>query len=609
MTQDNTHGAQSPGRARSRRDFVLGAMGIGLAAATSGGLLAACSGGKGSGGSGGAPVDDAAAVKGGPKTTPLKGIIYPDGYVGPMASDKGKLVVGEEKVTLKIVVPKDKETADWNNNQFSKWYEERTGVHAEFQSVGIEDQWPETMAKVNAMLTAGEIPDVFMNIQFSNAQLMLYGQQGLFLPLEKYIADYGVEIKKVYKDYPDTEKVITAPDGHIYSMPYVNDCYHCKAGGQRMWVYKPWLDKLGLKMPETLDEFREMLVAFKTRDPNGNGQNDEAPLMADSETFLTNYFMGSFMYIPFTGTNARDPWLIVGDDGKVQFVANRDEWREGLRYIAGLYKDGLIAKESFTQNGDQLRRVGDKKGDRILGAVRAFYWGSFLTIDDDSPDAAWRDYVCVPTLKGPQGTQISTWDYYAPWANGRFVVTNACKNPAVAVMWADGQYELEAQMRSYSGVKDKTWRWAKQGEKGINGKQALWTTIGTWSELPDGTWWGQNGTNYRSNDYRLGEVVDPKNPTFEQPLYTNSRDNYFPHKQPQELQLPPVYLNEDQAATAAEIATNLNSHINASTAQFIIGSLKIDDDGVWKKYVDTIEQIGLESYLATYQEALDAYNK
>ncbi len=599
MTQQTTHGDQSPGQGRSRREFVLGAMGVGLAAATSGGLLAACSGGKG--GEGAAPVEDAAAVKGGPKTTLRKDVIYPDGYVGPMAADKGKIVVGKEKVTLKVVVPKSINVADWNKNAMTTWYEERTGVHVEFQAVGVDGQPAETMTKVNAMITAGEIPDIFMNINFSNAQLLLYGQQGLFLPLEKYIADYGVEIKKVYKDYPETEKAITAPDGHVYSMPYVNDCYHCAGGNQRMWVYKPWLDKLGLKKPQTLEEFRDMLVAFKTRDPNGNGKNDEAPLMGESTQYFTNYFMGSFLYAP------ADPWLAVDESGKVELVASKDGWREGLRYINSLYKDGLIAKESLTQNVDQLRRLGDKKGDRILGAVRAWDWGSFLTIDDDSADAAWRDYETVPTLEGPDGTRIATWSYYEPGTGG-FVVTKNCKNPAVATMWADGQYELEAQMRSYSGDLGKHWRWAKQGEIGINGKQAIWTSLGTWPP-PDGTWWGQNGTNYRSNDYRLSEVVDPVKPTFEKPLYENTKNDYFPYKQPKERQLPRLYLNESQAATAAEVATNLTNHVNASSAQFITGAKNIDNDADWQAYVDTITQMGLEAYLATYQEALDTYNK
>ncbi len=94
-----------------------------------------------------------------------------------------------------------------------------------------------------------------------------------------------------YKD------LITAPDGNIYALPQVNECYHCMYQ-QRMWIYKPWLDKLGLKMPTTTDEFYEVLKAFKTKDPNGNGKADEIPLsgsiQASSSHLFTTQMIDSF---------------------------------------------------------------------------------------------------------------------------------------------------------------------------------------------------------------------------------------------------------------------------------------------------------------------------
>lgn len=70
---------------------------------------------------------------------------------------------------------------------------------------------------------------------------------------------------------------ITAPDGNIYALPSINDCYHCSMA-QKMWIYKPWLDKLGLDVPTTTDELYTVLKAFKDKDPNGNGKADEVPL-------------------------------------------------------------------------------------------------------------------------------------------------------------------------------------------------------------------------------------------------------------------------------------------------------------------------------------------
>lgn len=46
-----------------------------------------------------------------------------------------------------------------------------------------------------------------------------------------------------------------------------------------MWIYKPWLEKLNLSEPKTLDEFYNVLKAFKEKDPNGNGLADEIPFI------------------------------------------------------------------------------------------------------------------------------------------------------------------------------------------------------------------------------------------------------------------------------------------------------------------------------------------
>jgi putative aldouronate transport system substrate-binding protein len=602
MAPEGQHGertSRGPWSGLPRRRFVTGALGLGLSAATAGSVLNACSGGGSP--AGGDEGGGSLVPKGGPASTPNQDVIYPEGYVGPVASSRGPIV--KEKVTLTIVVPQNTSVGDWKKNAFSTWYEERTGVHVDWQVVAGEAGSPDALTKVNAMIASGDVPDAFMNINFSPAQQLLYGSQGLFIPLNKLIDDYGAEIKRMFKDYPDIEDLITAPDGNIYTMPYVNDCFHCNCGGQRMWINKPWLDKLGLEPPESLNDFEIVLKAFANDDPNGNGKADEAPLMGHTDDPFSSFFMGSFLYNPGYIENGPS-WLYL-DNGRVDIVANKPGWREGLRYLHRLFEQGLLARESFTQDSEAFIRVGNKSGENILGAARAFYWGSFLTIDVEDPKARWNDYVAVPTLKGPDGTATATWNYYGKAGNSAgFVVTNACKHPEVAVAWADGQYELEAQLQAGNGEYGTGWRWAKDGEVGINGKQAMWRTIGTWPP-DDGLWWGQLGVNYRSSDYRLSEVVDPSKPTFEKPLYEESQ-KYYNQRQDEGLQLPPVYLTEDQAALTGELVTAIQNHVLQHEAKFTLGQLDIDNDAAWKKYVDTFEQMGLENYLNAYQEAYEA---
>lgn len=73
---------------------------------------------------------------------------------------------------------------------------------------------------------------------------------------------------------PSIRDAITLPDGVIAALPFVN-----RTPGQNiLWINKEWLDNLKLSMPVTIEDLEAVLTAFKTRDPNRNGRNDEVPL-------------------------------------------------------------------------------------------------------------------------------------------------------------------------------------------------------------------------------------------------------------------------------------------------------------------------------------------
>ena len=98
---------------------------------------------------------------------------YPEGYVGPVARTLKPLTT--EKVTFKIVVKQDVTIGDWKTNAFTKWLEQKTGIHIEWSQVGGTDD--DVMTKVNAMIAAGDIPDAFLGVNFTRSQLFLYGHR------------------------------------------------------------------------------------------------------------------------------------------------------------------------------------------------------------------------------------------------------------------------------------------------------------------------------------------------------------------------------------------------------------------------------------------------
>lgn len=113
---------------------------------------------------------------------------------------------------------------------------------------------------------------------------------------------------------------------------------------------------------------------------------------------------------------------------------------------------------------------------------------------------------------------------------------------------------------------------------------------------------------YRSNDFRLGQYIDPKAPDFEQALYEASTV-YEPLKEPQEFQLPPLIFDESGAAQKADTAVSISNHVKQGLAKFAVGELDINDDAAWTDYTAKFDQMGLSQYLDLHQQAFESRPK
>lgn len=521
--------------------------------------------------------------------------------VDPTVSEpKQTFPLAAETQTLRVLVPSSATVQDFATNEFTAWLEERTNVHIEWEVVPSDD----ADTALNLRLASGDYPEVLLNFYPSPTVQQIYGQQGSFLPLNDLIEQHGVYTKRAFEQYPLARVASTATDGNIYSLPQVNDCFHCSMS-QKLWINKDFLDTLGLEMPTTTEEYAEVLRAIKANDPNGNGNADELPLTGSFESWhgqLDHFFMNSFTYHP--GNELR---LIVVD-GKVTPAYTQDAWRDGIAYLTGLFAEGLIDPEIFTRDVDQIRRIGDGNGgsDALIGSVPAGWFGEFTSY---SPEARglWTQYTSVPPLQGPGGVRYAGFNPFAAASVGSFIITDKCQNPELAFKWADSLGEIEATTRSIHGVKDRDWAWANEGELGINGEQAIWKSITNIANVPSqNAHWSQAGPSYRSNAYRLGEAVPADEAEFhiEVILYNQTKENYEPYKQPAEMSLPPLYFSEAQAQLVSELTPTITAYVDETFARAVTG--QIDIAAEWENYLASLEAMGLSQFVQAHQEVYDA---
>ncbi len=524
---------------------------------------------------------------------------FPVHAQGDIATPAGQFPIVTEPTVLKILVSNGEQISDFNDNAYTKWLEEKTGVDLQIEVVNSTD----AQTKLNLVLASGDLPDILLGFPATSSLLAQQGAQGTFVALNDLMAKYGDETKRVFeKERPQLLPLNTSPDGKIYGLPEINECFHCFLS-QKMWVYKPWLDKLGIAIPTTTDEFEAMLKAFKEKDPNGNGIADEVPYSGNSasdnaggwhnsvEQFLINSFV-------FYDRIQQDRLVLI--DGKVQAAYAQPGYKEGLRFLNKLYAEGLIDPNALIQDNAALLQLGSQKEPHLLGAVSGGWMGTFTEAKTLAQGGEMDNWIAIPPLKGPGGVQTAA---YAPWgfSVGRFIITNKAAHPDVAFRLADLMYSYEATMRDTFGVEGTDWIKPPEGELGINGKQAAYRTTANWGEGMTNTSWRQTGMTYRTSDFRLSQSA--KDQFVEVPLFEAS-NAMLPFAPKIEDLIPPLTYSDSDAKEVTEIQLAVKTYVDEMLTKFITGDANIDAE--WDTYLATLDSQGLPRLLEISQKAYDA---
>ena len=520
-----------------------------------------------------------------------------------MVSGPGEFPIVEEPITLDILMLGHAIVEEFPTNTFTQWYSERTGINLDFDIAPPN----EDREVLNLTIASGDLPDIIVGFTVNPSTLALFGPQGLFLPLSDLIEEHGHFIHDVFETSPQVRPLITSPDGEIYGLPQVNECYHCFYA-QRAWINSDWLDNVGMGVPQTTDELFDVLTAFKEQDANGNGDpNDEIPLAAATTGWNTNidgFLMNPFVFSEFKGNNQ----YFDMNDGVISTTVTSEGYRDGLRYLNKLFSAGLFGEESFTQPAGQVKQQVEGGDESTIGVVLAGAHSVFSNIGGDR----WLKYVAIPSLEGPMGVRQAPFN---PWGvgSGQCVINSQTEHPVAAFKWCDGLYDRETTLRSVFGVpqweaeavgEDGQWRWAEEGEPALGPEfDSIWRRLSTFGTLQN-VHWAQRGPSYRPNHLRLGEVRRDDAAGLEVVLYEQTKANYEPYARDIADVIPPLAFTTAQAAEVTELRLGITDFMAQKTAEFALGRTDLDAD--WDNFVATLDALGVNRIVEIYQAAYDA---
>lgn len=467
------------------------------------------------------------------------------------------------------------------------------------EKMGITVNWDcisgDTLTeKKNLVLNSGtNLPDAFMGASLSDYEIITNGNNGIFIPLESYIKeDTMPNLSKLVKERPELLATCTMPDGHIYTLPNISEMdfkysdgknYNIFAIPQFMAINKKWLQAVNKEMPKTIDELHDVLVAFKEKDCNGNGDpNDEIPLSFEWGHWCAN-MTSLFSAFGFTDYNADHRAF---KDGKVYYNASTENYKAAMKYFHEWYKEGLIDIEAFSQDDSQYIAKGSGE-DARLGV---FSWWEVPEVVGKHAD----EYEYLTYLSGSDGTIGVNLNEQGRTGHDRFAITKACKNPELLMKWIDQCYDPILSMQIVYGPigeyfekePDKNGVYVETAEAGGNlkAKTELWSPYRQLST--------DFGTYYYMEDRAKKRLDDLSNIWFEK--VTNFE--YFPS----------VVYSLEETETINEHISDLNDYVSETAANWII---KGGVDEEWDKYVAQLEAMGVKDVVGAWQSAYDRYAK
>ncbi|MCI8624326.1 MAG: extracellular solute-binding protein [Provencibacterium sp.] len=559
---------------------------------------------------------------------------------GAPASSAGAAPSDDSIVTAPGELPIVKEGADitltiFNNytdrvtsfkredNKFTAFLEDLSGVKLEITGAPQSD----AKTKMNLVLNSGELPDIIMGSSTltNTAELSDYGAKGVIIPLDDLFDKYAHFAVPYFEEAPVARNNCTGADGHLYSLPDINNCYHCIRGDGRGWIYGPFLEALNMEVPDTTEDFKNYLIAVRDNDPNGNGQKDEVPIGGDwSKGYKEN---GYKQFIQFFGNTFGDMdsnRTYLDESKKLHFTPIEDSYKEMLIYLADLYAEGLIAKNAFTATKDELIAVGETPDAPVLAV--GFGWGPEEFTKKSGDSKRWYQYFVLPPLTGPRGTKQANQNINAG-ATPKFAITSACEYPEVAFRLGDLFFREDVSYNAYIGMEGECWQYINDPNKlDFNGQPAYFEELVIYGSQPENSSWDQTAPSARNEKWRLSQYVDSYDEVItylhsygkegsvdrmaELSSYNEimkldeSKEKLTPYAIPAERCVPTLVYGEQDATSYSDLKVIIDDYIDEMTARFVTG--EIDVESGWADYVGALEGMGVQNYISIMQNAYDS---
>lgn len=464
------------------------------------------------------------------------------------------------------------------DTEMAKDWQAQTGVKIEFQhpTAGQEKE------QFNLIVADGNYPDLWdyrwhdPNVYPGGAAKAI--EDGVIMDLTDLINQYAPNLKAYLTAHPDVDRAVKTDDGKYFAFPSLRENDEmCTSFGPMMRA--DWLKECGLENPETVDEWHDALVAFKEK------MNCPAPFTWNEEA------NGSYNPIGYAYGAPRD---FVLDDNKVVYGPAKPEYKDYITTMAQWYKEGLIDQDIYSTGDDQTKA---KMTTGRSGAIMAWNGSglqSYITIGQETDPNFDMVGLKWPVLNKGDKPEYGFIDNIYYW--GGIAIGATCKDPVLAVQMLDYGY-------SEDGI--RLFNFGREGES-----YTMVDGVPTYTDLilknPDGLPVTQAMSIYIMAHYQ--------GPTIQSIGYQNQ---YYQMQQAKDAianwadansrshKVPAITPSQAESSEFASIMNDINTYVKEMSSKFILGTADIDKE--YDKFMETMNQMGLERALEIQQAAYERY--
>ena len=503
----------------------------------------------------------------------------------------------KEKATLTgtISYPANTES-DPNKRTIFKRLQEKTNVEIDWTAIQA-DQWSDKISL--EMANTKNMTDFIFSAGFSDNDLLKYAKQGVIIPLEEYIDAYMPNLQAVFEKYPEYRTMCTDTEGHIWALPWIEQLGNEKTAiqtiGNMSFINKKWLDFLNLEVPTTVDEFEQVLIAFRDHASEIQAEFGIDGSIIPMSCIVNDGDQDPSLIINGFGEGYGDAdktrHIAVTNDKEVICSATQDGYKEGIEWLHKLYEEGLIDTESFTQEWSTYVAKG-KSGRYGV----CFSW-DVANIDN------LEDWVPLPALTADtRNITPQNGSFTSGFDRGRCVVTAVAENPALVCAWLDQMYDPFQSPQNNWGTygEDDDFDIFELSKNAEGGEMLKHAPLGDASPVEVREAESVGGPLAVLNDYYDVYVTCPDDAQYR----LDWIKEYYTPDMNLDYVYPNVFMNQEDTKKLSDLQTDIEKLINANKSDWIMNGFTDDD---WNQYLSELDGYGLEEYLQIFQKYLDDY--